>query len=69
MADTPNSFCLPLRVVNWEATEGHWTVLSGTIPNLFQHKITSVFKYCVAGLYRINHCINKALVFKELLIP
>lgn len=52
MANTSNSFCLSLHVVNWEATEGHWTVLSCTIPNLFQHNNISsyIFKYCVEGM-------------------
>lgn len=49
--NTPNSFCLSLHVVNWETTESHWTVLSGTISNLFQHNnITSVFKDCVEAM-------------------
>lgn len=51
VADTTNSFYLSLHVVSWEAKESHWTVLSGTICNLFQHNnITSVFKYCVEGM-------------------
>lgn len=51
VADTSNSFCLSFHVVNWEATKGHWTVLSSTITNLFQQNdITHVFKYCVKGM-------------------